>query len=116
MQNENISDLGVHLAGEFQGWNPSTTPMEDENGDGIYSVTINLASNSEYEYKFVNGNVWGSDESVFGDCADNNRIFNTTDNDLILEPVCFGSCFNCLNPPPEWQVLGDIIKSYSYSP
>ena len=104
MQNENISDLGVHLAGEFQGWNPSTTPMEDENGDGIYSVTINLASNSEYEYKFVNGNVWGSDESVFGDCADNNRIFNTSDNDLILEPVCFGSCFNCLNPPPEWQV------------
>ena len=104
MQNEDVSEQGVHLAGEFQAWNPSSTLMEDEDGDGIYSVTINLAANSTYEYKFVNGNTWGFDESVYGDCADNNRIFTTTDNDLILEPVCFGSCVNCFSPPSDWQV------------
>ena len=104
MQNEDISDEGVHLAGSFQGWNPSTTPMEDLDGDGIYSVTINLAVNSSYEYKFINGDSWGFDESVYGDCADNNRILSISDIDSIMEPVCFGSCVDCLNLPSEWQV------------
>ncbi|WP_027340061.1 alpha-amylase domain-containing protein [Halonatronum saccharophilum] len=48
----------VSLAGEINGWDPSATPMVDENGDGVYEVTKELSA-GEYAYKFVvNGDQW----------------------------------------------------------
>ena len=43
---------------------PSSTPLTDANGDDIWEVTLTLAENTIYEYKFINGNSWGSDEAV----------------------------------------------------
>ena len=54
----------VYLAGSLQGWNPSSTPLSDEDGNGIWEVTLSLSQNTSYEYKYINGNSWGSDESV----------------------------------------------------
>ncbi len=59
----------VHLAGEFNGWSTDATPMADEDGDGVWTVEIELAP-GRYEYKFVvdGGARWvadpGNPESV----------------------------------------------------
>ena len=42
----------VHLAGEFNGWDPAATAMSDEDGDGVWTVTLEIAP-GRYEYKFV---------------------------------------------------------------
>lgn len=99
MNQQTVSPNGVHLAGVFQGWNPGSTLMTDPDADGIYSVTLALAPGT-YQYKYVNGNAWGSDESVPGACnVDGNRQVVITTN-VILDPVCFGSCVNCINQIP----------------
>ena len=73
MTNEAVSPDGVHVAGNFQGWDPAATPMTD-NGDGIWSHTFTSDTAASYQYKFVNGNEWGFDEGVPGACAvDGNR-------------------------------------------
>lgn len=99
MSNEEVSADGVHLAGEFQGWNPGETAMADS-GDGIYSVTVTLTKNTTYEYKFVNGNAWGSDENMSEtDCGSgSNRTVTTSNEDVQTvgaEAVCFASCEAC---------------------
>ena len=42
----------VHLAGEFNGWSTDATPMEDPDGDGVWTVVVELPP-GRYEYKFV---------------------------------------------------------------
>lgn len=70
MNNVDVSADGVHVAGDWQSeagvsddWQPDTAEMTDDDSDGIYSLTVDLPV-GQYEYKFVNGNAWGSDESV----------------------------------------------------
>jgi hypothetical protein len=58
---------GVHLAGNFQGWSPSSTAMYDNDGDGIYEVTLGLVSgDTGIEFKYINGNSWtdGHDDNL----------------------------------------------------
>ena len=99
MNTQAISPNGIHLAGSFQDWDPSTFMMSDNDADGVYELTLTLDQDSIYEYKFVNGNEWGGDESLGGDCGtpvDGNRTLNTgLDSILILDSVCFGSCDPC---------------------
>ena len=94
MQYQSVSSDGVHIAGSIQGWNPSTTPLSDDDGNGIWEVTLSLTANSYYEYKFVNGNSWGNDESVFGNCGpgNGNRFLNTSDENMVLNAYVFNSC------------------------
>ena len=62
---ESAAELGpeveyekVYLAAQFNDWNPTGTLMEDEEGDGVYRVTVYLEP-GEYEYKFVlDGQDW----------------------------------------------------------
>jgi hypothetical protein len=49
---EATSATTVHLAGEFNGWDSGATAMADEDGDGVWTVTLELAP-GRYEYKFV---------------------------------------------------------------
>ena len=41
----------INLFGQFNGWNRENLPMKDENGDGVYCITIPLDP-GRYEYKF----------------------------------------------------------------
>ena len=96
MTNEMVSMDGVHVAGNFQGWDPAATPMTD-NGDGTWSYTFTSDTAASYQYKFVNGNAWGSDEAVPGACAvDNNRGI-TVDGMMgdVSAEACFGNCAAC---------------------
>ena len=102
----NVSPSGVHIAGEFQGWNPGATALQD-GGNGIWSAVIEVPSGS-FECKFINGNAWGNEESVPASCgADDgvggyNRVVEwDTSEASTLPPVCFGECAPCSNDPDE---------------
>ena len=96
MSNETVSPDGVHVAGNFQGWDPGATPMTD-NGDGTWSHTFTSDTAATYHYKFINGNAWGSDEGIPDACAvDGNRQIEVDGMMGELESsVCFNSCNAC---------------------
>jgi hypothetical protein len=97
MKEETVSANGVHIAGNFQNWDPAATPMTDGDGDGIYEVTVDLNGNNTYQYKFINGNAWGDDESVPAECAlNNNRFLDIGTTPVMTEAFCFGSCDPCV--------------------
>jgi hypothetical protein len=52
----------IYLAGNFNGWNPGNDDylLSDEDGDGIYSITIKLEPGT-YQYKFVIDSRWTKD-------------------------------------------------------
>lgn len=104
MAGQTVSANGVHIAGGFQGWNPGSTLMTDGNSDGVYEVTISISPNTTIEYKFVNGNAWGADESVPAACGAGNRSLNVVTTPIVLDPVCFGGCTNCVFNTVVFQV------------
>jgi 1,4-alpha-glucan branching enzyme len=101
MQNETISADGVHIAGNFQGWNPATTLMTDGNGDGIYEYTAAIDTSSQVLFVFINGNAWTGQEAVPSSCGlDNgfggyNRALEVGTSNITFGPVCFGECEDC---------------------
>ena len=50
----------VYLAGEFNGWDPSAQKMEDPDGDGVFTTTLDLDP-GRYAYKFVIDGNWKED-------------------------------------------------------
>ena len=59
MEYETVSDSGVHVAGNFQGWDPATTMMVAENDSStVYHYQFGSTPGTELQYKFVNGNTW----------------------------------------------------------
>jgi len=102
MQDVAVSSNGVHVAGAFQGWNPSGSEMTDEDEDGIYEFTTEIAPGAQFQYKFINGNDWIAPnivENVGAPCGvapDGNRTLTVPEEDLILPAVCFNTCAECI--------------------
>ena len=59
-----VSPNGVHIAGAFQGWNAGSTPLVDF-GNGIWSAAVEVPAGA-FQCKFINGNAWGTEETVPG--------------------------------------------------
>ena len=98
MSQQSVNPVGVSIAGSFQGWTPGATPLTDQ-GNGIWSVVVAIPEGTEIQYKFINGNSWGQDESVPFECqSGGNRFFTVPATDVTLPAVCFGSCAVCPNP------------------
>lgn len=97
MQYQTVSANGVHIAGNFQGWSPGTTPMvQSTTNPSVYTYTDTFPVGDTLQYKFVNGNSWGNDESVPGACAFNgNRFFEVVAGNPVLPTVCYASCTPC---------------------
>src|SRR3954471_11297963 len=56
-------DKKIYLAGNFNNWNPADPQylLKDDDGDGIWSITIKLAPGT-YQYKYVlDGTKWTQD-------------------------------------------------------
>jgi hypothetical protein len=115
MSLEEVSVNGVHVAGNWQAaagfasdWTPGNSPMNDL-GDGIWELAVTLPPGS-YQYKFVNGNDWGTggegnlgDESVPGECNEGgNRFFTAVAEEPLVLTNCFAQCSEeCVeNPNP----------------
>jgi hypothetical protein len=105
MTYQNVSTNGVHVAGNFQdtagfasNWLPGATVLVDSNNTNIYEVTVSIPSGT-YQYKFINGNVWGNDESVPQSCGFGSFPFNRQvtigTTDTILPAICFAQCTVC---------------------
>jgi 1,4-alpha-glucan branching enzyme len=109
MQNEVVSSDGVHVAGNFQDWNPSGSEMLDTNGDGVFEFSVELPIGYELLYKFINGNSWSGVESVPALCGVGdgvggyNRNATVVANSSISE-VCFSSCSDCEISEPTVQL------------
>lgn len=98
-----VSPQGVHIAGEFQGWNPGGSPMQT-NGNGIYERAFLVATGDTVDYKFINGNSWGRDEQnwllpcgVNNGFGSYNRQFVVPNTDVVLPAVFFNSCADQLS-------------------
>ena len=113
-----VSKDGVSIAGSFQStvWSPgvlflTTTP----NGKKIYTITVGIPV-GKYEYKFLNGKAWGTDETVSGSCAasNGNRILDvTTTANLRLDTVCFKKCYSCDKTAVTFSVDMSLEKTIS---
>ena len=110
MSAQEISADGVHIAGNFQGWNPSSHQL-DSVGNGVFGIAIPLTeiSVTSLEFKFINGNSWTAEsEFIDGPCgnANGNRIFeldNLIDSAALQansdgDAFCFNSCETCVEP------------------
>ena len=61
----------IYLAGNFKGWDSSGSAflLSDDDGDGIYSITIDLDP-GVYQYKFVIDGQWTKDPNSPGSNPD----------------------------------------------
>lgn len=96
MTGQTVSPSGIKLAGTFNGFSTTATPMTAI-GNNVYEVTVPLATGSTVQYKFVNGNTF---ELISTDCGVNdgggniNRFIQVPSGNSVLNTVCFGSCDN----------------------
>jgi hypothetical protein len=88
----------VYLNGNFNGWCGDCNPMSDDDGDGIWTITMELAD-GDYEYKFtVNG--WNSQEEfsevvegcTISDGTYTNRALTVAGEDMVLPTVYWNLC------------------------
>jgi len=95
MKNESVSPEGVHVAGTFNNWNYSQTPLVWGSGT-IYQTTVTMLEGTYMEFKFVNGNTASQAETVPGACSINgNRYFTVPGHDTVMTAYCFDNCIAC---------------------
>ena len=104
MANEEVSTDGVHIAGNFQGWDPSGS-MLDLVYDQVYRYQAIFSEGDTVLYKFINGNEWGQDESVPNECGladpdgNVNRQFVMPGTAFSLPVICYETCLPCEDIP-----------------
>lgn len=95
MSTETVSADGIHIVGSVNGWDTSINQLTQEGTTDIYSTTIQL-NTGWYEYKFLNGNAWGTEETAIEPCAllNGNRFLYINDSgvNVTLEAVPFNGC------------------------
>lgn len=94
MQAVIVNASGMHVAGDFQNWDPATTILYSF-GSGVYEI-ISYVTSGTYEYKFYNGNIAGTEEVVPLACQVNTNREVVVQSDTVLAAVCFGSCTTCV--------------------
>ena len=118
MSEEVVSAEGVRIAGQFSNW--GDVDMTDADGNGIYTVTIEL-NQAPYEYKFKNGpEGWEELEAntsctiTTDDGMFTNRIvdLSAAQAEETLDVVCFEACVGCIVNTNNIEFNNDLIKVY----
>jgi hypothetical protein len=94
---ESIDPAGIHLAGDFQNWDPAATLLYSF-ADKVYEriVYIEMTTGDSHEqYRFINGNSDVGYEIVPPDCSESGNRFVEVFKDTVMESVCFSACVNC---------------------
>ena len=95
--NISLSPDGIFLAGGGTFGNPGDFPMNDDDANGIYSITIKKQRGFESFYTFTNGNCpdYSCKENITGQsCAAgqfNDRFVGPVTQDTVIN-TCFGIC------------------------
>jgi hypothetical protein len=101
--------------GTFNNWCGNCFVMTDENADGIWEASVDLAAGT-YEYKFSADN-WGTQENLIAGsaCTVTNSGFTNrslvVEADVVLPVVCWSSCVDCQNTPNIYQVTFQVDMS-----
>jgi hypothetical protein len=90
-----INGNGVHIAGDFQGWDASKTILYSF-GANIYEIICYYDTAAVAEYKFYNGNNSSQSEIIPTACSSvlGNRTVQAN-ADIVLDAVCFNGCTAC---------------------
>lgn len=65
MTGQTVGSNGVHVAGNFQNWNPGGTPLLPIPGQpNMYGTLLDINAKQVIEFKLINGNDWPQEESV----------------------------------------------------
>ena len=74
----------VDIAGSFNGWGSTLTPLADADGDTVYAVTITGFTTGQYlEYKFRLNGLWDGTEEFPG--VGNNRTYTVVDGANLVD-------------------------------
>lgn len=100
------------INGTFNDWCGGCALMVDDNGDGIWQITISIVGESA-EYKFA-ADTWNIQEDLTegSPCTITtdgftNRFIELTGGELELPPVCWGSCAECVTSVEESDLLNE---------
>jgi hypothetical protein len=92
MTGVDLTDGNPTLQSTFNGWCGACNPMSDDDGDNIWTVTVNIPQ-GDHEYKYALG-AWVSQESVPADCDNTlgaNRAVTVT-GDVTLATDVYNGC------------------------
>lgn len=119
MSLEEVAESGVFMAGGADFGVPGDNPMTDPDGDGTYSITIEVATPYTGNYTFTNGACgdWSCKENIAGqDCADgtwNDRLLSNITEDTVIN-TCFAQCSTdgeCLVAENAYEVTFNVNMS-----
>jgi hypothetical protein len=92
-----ISPDGIFLAGGGNFGNPGDNPMDDTDGDGVYTITVRKPKGFASDYTFTNGNCgdWSCKEVITGlSCAvppyDDRHLPAVYSDTTVM--ACFAEC------------------------
>lgn len=96
MQNAGtINTNGVHVAGNFQSFDPSKIRLYSF-GNNIFEIITYMDSNGIKEFKYFNGNTSLQTETVPSACATSGNRTTNVVKDSILVTVCYNECVACV--------------------
>tara|TARA_B110001454_G_scaffold4763_1_gene4410 strand:+ start:6878 stop:8089 length:1212 start_codon:yes stop_codon:yes gene_type:complete len=103
MKNVTTNGTGVWLSGgDLGSGQPGGMQMTPTSETDIWSISLSLPKNSTFTYKFRNGylpDTWsGGWETVPSECGvgqHNDRVINTSSEDIVISSVCFNRCQEC---------------------
>lgn len=121
-----VSTNGVYVGGGMLG-DAQAHQMTDDDGDGTYTVTVQLEPGANGNYIFLNGPYhdgdWGVKEDLSGqDCADsdnwNDRSLSVGSNGLVIDAI-FGTCdayteTALTGEVQSWTAVEDMINVDSF--
>ena len=98
-----IHPEGVLLTGLFNDWGDSTQMLNLVTSGKVYEAQLWLSSGT-YPYKFKNGS--SGYETVPNPCAPTggNRSLTVGSNAVVMTPVCFNECSNCIIYNPKFDI------------
>lgn len=94
MTTQAFTAAGVHVAGSFQGNDPTTTRMYSF-GNNVYEIIAYMTAGSTYTYKYYSGNTSSDSETVPSGCSTGGDRTHALTVDTVLDNICFSSCSTC---------------------
>lgn len=100
MSLQTVDASGLFLAGTFNGFSTTATPMQLISNN-VYQAIVIMDTNITAQYKFVNGTTFETGNALCGvsdGLGGYNRNLVMPEMDSVLSVVCFNECIDCAMP------------------